>query len=249
MAYLDCRPKECRGNRGRRRTSKRSKWSSTPVDTAIRRSLRKAVRQQGQKEIREELGLRQLERDFDKVMQLPRRWRSKMERVYAPILSPEEIDCVVCDALYTMEDYDDGYIMDLIQSERDDDDDSCYSISDNDCDRGRWPFDDMWAAPSVQDPEWRDLWVAGHVDHDDGGAAEREAPYYAYSGEYCDFCHEYNEFCECYSVDNDIWEALRSRSRFIGDYKIHADVERNQERLRAGERYFKQHRRTAHKGG
>lgn len=262
MAYEDCRPKDCRGNRGRNRSSAfpyfggrwaRNKHFSSPIDTAIGRSLRKAARQQGQKEIAEELGLWQLERDFARYLARPHAWKESTSRLFDSVISEQEMERAQVDAMYEKQCYDD--MMELIWDERDADDErnpplgragyagigrDAYDWSDN----GEEDWDIDWDMDTIDpmEPQWVPLWVDGQV-HDPKGRDFDSYGFEQIRESYCGDCAEYWEHCDCDTL------AVMFAPRLPMDSAIHSDDDRNNERLRAGERYFKQRGRTVHKAG
>jgi hypothetical protein len=115
--------------------------------------------------------------------------------------------------------FDDGY------DSHDDGYDDSYS------DHDRWESDD----PMPTDAAWRDLWVAGHVTDEDFCEYDR----YQYNRDE----YEYNDAYDHNYLD-DLVNPLIDREEPATSATVDLVHERNLERYKAGERYFKQHKRT-----
>lgn len=119
---------------------------------------------------------------------------------------------------------------------QDDEDDFCY-LHAGDYDAGDYDFDlnSGWAPDSDPEPidvAWRDLWVDGHANDPEG----RDHPDSTYD-RWCDDYYTYDYFV-------DLENPLLEREDPAPPATIEAIEERNIERHRAGERYYKQTGRT-----
>ena len=120
---------------------------------------------------------------------------------------------------------------------QDDEDDFCYLHAvDYECDGGTADWNSAWDPdpdPEPTEAAWRDLWVDGRA-HDPEG---RDS-----SDPVCD--RWYGSYCDTYDYLIDLKNPLLERENPVLPATIEAAEERDLERHRAGERYFKQTGRT-----
>ena len=249
------RPEWVRGNRGRNRStidrskaSKRTKFAKARLDTEIARCLRRRAREDGKRQIREELQLDWLERELRNVSS---HRRDRSLTYLSAIAMPEEIDSVLAEAMW-MDDlqFDWNSTFDAIRDEDDAEDEeyqrtyqrrrpSFDYLGDDFDDHGAY---DTWGDydpdPEPSSEAWRDLWVAGRA-HDPEGRDYEDARWGNYDEDTLyDEIEEYE--------DRHVWSLL---DRPIVDVTLNSpNVERDLERHRAGERYFRHHKRTVQKG-
>lgn len=122
------------------------------------------------------------------------------------------------------QDYDESYFCSDFQHDWD-----SYILSD-DC-------KDYNEEPQPVEAKWRDMWVAGVV-HDNEG---RDLDTYRHNSWYEDMYGEEDEY--------DYWEAVQRRfeeqeALKVQDISLDVARDRDMERHRAGERYFRQNKRT-----
>lgn len=243
------RPWHIRGNRGRNRTSAVS-WSHdhrsskfvapAKSEATSNRGMSKRARQRARKEIHEELHYRWLESQLSHYPTILRGSYAYLKE----IATDSELFSAIGDAMLERELHDDTQMdddytwEDIREAEQEASDDEKWWRDV--CGLGRALYDLHKVDPSSS--EWRDLWVAGAVSSDD--LVERD---------YADCRWDYEDDMDHYDECEDAWEAIRAyeRNKYGPDVDpaVRADSERNVERLRAGERYYRQHRRTTIKEG
>lgn len=233
-----------RGNRGRNRTlaeSHNRKKALAPRDfeSRVNRALRKRERRVAKEQIREELHLVWLEREL--LDMVPRRKPFKPgDYAYLRQVATEvEIETLHEDACRYRRDMDDLLYQEDNWYPKDDYLDWDYDYDDTD---DNWYYNDYAPEPDPQEPEWRDAWVEGRVSTE-----------YQVDEITLDEANNWDDYLESedspYADDYDPqeWWTEYCASRLLPAPRVRLDADRNRERLRAGERFYRQRKRTVAK--